>query len=95
MTLKDNNEDNNIKNREGITLRVQKAKKRDMGHNIIRINTHIMEKLNIQTGDVIALSGKKESTGIAWPSYPQDNGLGIVRINSRLRKNTELALMII
>ena len=70
------------------TLRVQKAKKRDIGRNIIRIDPEIMEKLNIQTGDVIALQGKKESAGIAWPSYPQDNGLGIVRIDSRLRKNT-------
>ncbi len=70
------------------TLRVQKAKKRDIGRNIIRIDPETMEKLEIQTGDVIALNGKKESAGIAWPSYPQDNGLGIVRIDSRLRKNT-------
>ncbi len=69
-------------------LRVQKAKKRDIGRNIIRIDPETMEKLNIQTGDVIALNAKKESAGIAWPSYPQDNGLGIVRIDSRLRKNT-------
>ena len=70
------------------TLRVQKAKKRDIGRNIIRIDPETMEKLDIQTGDVIALNGKKESAGISWPSYPQDNGLGIVRIDSRLRKNT-------
>jgi len=72
----------------GFTLRVQKAKKRDIGRNIIRIDPETMEKLNIQTGDVLGLFGKKESAGIAWPSYPQDNGLGIVRIDSRLRKNT-------
>ena len=46
-----------------------------------------MEKLDIKTGDVIALVGKKESAGIAWPSYPQDSGLGIIRIDSRLKKN--------
>ncbi|TFG02754.1 MAG: AAA family ATPase, partial [Promethearchaeota archaeon] len=71
-----------------VTLRVQKAKKRDIGRNIIRIDPKTMEDLNIQTGDVIGLFAKKESAGIAWPSYPQDNGLGIVRIDSRLRKNT-------
>ena len=73
---------------EKITLRIQKAKKRDIGRNIIRIDPKIMESLNIQTGDVIGLTGNNESAGIAWPSYPQDNGLGIVRIDSRLRKNT-------
>jgi transitional endoplasmic reticulum ATPase len=71
-----------------VQLRVQKAKKRDIGRNIIRIDPKTMEELNIQTGDVIGLFGKTESAGIAWPSYPQDNGLGIVRIDSRLRKNT-------
>ncbi len=71
-----------------VILRVQKAKKRDIGRNIIRIDPKTMEQLDIQTGDVIALRGKKESAGIAWPSYPQDNGLGIVRVDSRLRKNT-------
>jgi transitional endoplasmic reticulum ATPase len=74
------------------TLRVQKAKKRDIGRNIIRIDPKTMEDLDIQTGDVIGLFGKKESAGIAWPSYPQDNGLGIVRIDSRLRKNTSTSI---
>jgi transitional endoplasmic reticulum ATPase len=69
-------------------LRIQKAKKRDIGRNIIRIDPKMMESLSIQTGDVIGIFGKKESAGIAWPSYPQDNGLGIVRVDSRLRKNT-------
>ncbi len=71
-----------------VSLRVQKAKKRDIGRNIIRIDPKTMEKLKIQTGDVISVNGKKESAGIAWPSYPQDNGLGIVRVDSRLQKNT-------
>jgi transitional endoplasmic reticulum ATPase len=75
-----------------ISLRCQKAKKRDIGRNIIRIDPKTMEELNIQTGDVIGLFGKKESAGIAWPSYPQDNGLGIVRIDSRLRKNTGVSI---
>ncbi len=79
---------NKSDNGSKVVLRVQKAKKRDIGRNIVRIDPKTMESLNIQTGDVIALIGKKESAGIAWPSYPQDNGLGIVRVDSRLRKNT-------
>ncbi|MBD3255575.1 MAG: AAA family ATPase, partial [Candidatus Lokiarchaeota archaeon] len=84
----DDEVDTDTEDGEKVTLRVQKAKKRDIGRNIIRIDPQTMEELEIQTGDVIALKGKKESAGIAWPSYPQDNGLGIVRIDSRLRKNT-------
>jgi len=75
-------------NNKGIVLRVQEAKKRDIDRNIARIDQETMEKLNIKTGDVIALVGKKESAGIAFPCYPQDNGLGIIRIASRLIANT-------
>jgi len=88
MPAKENN--NNIsdgKDNPIMSLRVQEAKKRDIGRNIARIDQETMEKLNIKTGDVIALVGKKESAGIAWPSYPQDSGLGIIRIDSRLKKN--------
>jgi len=88
MSSKGNNSKENDDDNPSVTLRVQKAKKRDIGRNIIRIDPKTMEKLNIQTGDVISINGKKESAGIAWPSYPQDNGLGIVRVDSRLQKNT-------
>ncbi|MFX1317489.1 MAG: GTP-binding protein [Promethearchaeota archaeon] len=72
---------------EKITLCVKQAKKRDIGRNIIRIDESIMENLNIKTGNVIEIIGKKRSAGIAWLGYPQDNGLGIVRMESRLWKN--------
>ncbi len=92
MSSKDNNKEGDKPSSESktlsVVLRVQKAKKRDIGRNIIRIDQKTMEKLNIQTGDVIEVVGKKQSAGIAWPSYPQDNGLGIVRVDSRLQKNT-------
>ncbi len=88
MSSKGNDNKENDDDTLSITLRVQKAKKRDIGRNIVRIDPKTMEKLKIQTGDVIAVKGKKQSAGIAWPSYPQDNGLGIVRVDSRLQKNT-------
>jgi transitional endoplasmic reticulum ATPase len=85
MSIEENN--SNGKENPKVSLRVQEAKKRDIGRNIARIDQETMEKLDIKTGDVIALVGKKESAGIAWPSYPQDSGLGIIRIDSRLKKN--------
>ena len=92
MSSKDDTKEEERENEKNdapsVVLRVQKAKKRDIGKTIIRIDQKTMEKLNIQTGDVIEVIGKKKSAGIAWPSYPQDNGLGIVRIDSRVQKNT-------
>ncbi|MFX1328726.1 MAG: hypothetical protein ACFE91_11415, partial [Promethearchaeota archaeon] len=65
MSSKGNNSKENDDDTLGITLRVQKAKKRDIGRNIVRIDPKTMEKLKIQTGDVIAVKGKKQSAGIA------------------------------
>jgi small GTP-binding protein len=73
---------------EKTVLRVQPAKKRDIGRNIARFDQEIMEKLGLKTGDIVSLIGNKESAGLAWPSYPQDSGLGIIRIDSRFMKNT-------
>jgi len=86
-TKENNNKSSNGKDNLKVSLRVQEAKKRDIGRNIARIDQETMEKLDIKTGDIIALVGKNESAGIAWPSYPQDSGLGIIRIDSRLKKN--------
>jgi transitional endoplasmic reticulum ATPase len=69
-------------------LKVQKANRRDIGRNLIRIEESFMKKLDIKTGDIIEIIGKKQSAGIAWPGYPQDDGLGIIRIDARLQKNT-------
>ncbi|MHA2289576.1 MAG: AAA family ATPase, partial [Promethearchaeota archaeon] len=71
-----------------VSLSVQEAKKRDIGRNIARIDQETMEKLDIKQGEVIGLTGIKESAAIAWAGYPLDNGLGIIRIDSRLKKNT-------
>ncbi|MFX1490053.1 MAG: GTP-binding protein [Promethearchaeota archaeon] len=73
---------------EKIRLQVKQAKRRDIGRSILRIDEEIMKELNIKTGNIIEVIGKKRSAGIAWPSYPQDKGLRIVRMESRLQKNT-------
>jgi len=86
--MREKKKDKNIEVDLRVNLRVQEAKKRDIGRNIARIDQETMEKLDIKTGDIIALVGKKESAGIAWPSYPQNSGLGIICIDSRLIKNT-------
>ncbi|GAJ19874.1 unnamed protein product [marine sediment metagenome] len=53
MSTKENDKKGlNNKDSQTVALRVQEAKKRDIGRNIARIDQETMEKLNIQTGDV-------------------------------------------
>ncbi|NHI91890.1 MAG: AAA family ATPase [Candidatus Lokiarchaeota archaeon] len=73
-------------------LRVAEAKQRDVGRSIIRIDNETMEKLNIQTGDVVAITGKRLTAAIAWPAYPEDQGRSLIRMDGRLRKNATVGL---
>lgn len=78
-----------------LKLKVQDARKRDVGRSIIRIDAQSMTDLNVNTGDIIEIrrKDKDDSTAaIAWPAYPQDQGLGIVRIDGRIRKNANVGL---
>ncbi|MCX8181027.1 MAG: CDC48 family AAA ATPase, partial [Thermofilaceae archaeon] len=68
-------------------LRVAEAKQRDVGRGIVRIDRSIMSKLGIEAGDAVEIIGKKPTVAIAWPAYPEDEGLGFIRMDSVTRHN--------
>jgi len=78
--------------KEEITLKVAEAYYRDVGRGIARIDPEVMEKLGIQSGDVVEIVGKASVPAIAWPSYPEDRGKGIVRIDGSLRSNAGVGI---
>lgn len=77
---------------EKFELRVAEAKQRDVGRSIVRIDGDTMKQLNIRTGDIVAITGKRTTAAISWPAYPEDQGRGIIRMDGRLRKNTGVSL---
>jgi len=46
-----------------------------------------MKKLGVNVGDIVEITGKKNTAGKAWPAYPEDQGRGIIRIDGFIRKN--------
>jgi transitional endoplasmic reticulum ATPase len=77
---------------KSISLRVKKAHERDAGRFIVRIDSATMEKLGVQTGDIIGIKGRKQTAGIVWPAYPQDEGQSIIRMDGRMRRNAGVSL---
>ncbi len=75
-----------------LTLRVKKAHERDAGRFIVRIDSATMEKLGVQTGDILGIKGRKQTAGIVWPAYPQDEGQRIIRMDGRMRRNAGVSL---
>ncbi len=88
-----NDEDTGQHGFKEFKLKVQEARKRDIGRSIIRLDSETITELDVNTGDIIEIHGKERITSaIAWPAYPQDQGLGIVRIDSRVRKNANVGI---
>ncbi len=76
---------------ESIQLRVVEANQRDVGKKRARISENIMSILNINTGDVIEVIGKRKTTVTVWPIDDEDNE-DIIRIDGQTRKNAGVSI---
>ncbi len=83
---------NNDKNSKEVALRVGEAYYRDVGRGIARLDPSIMERLGIQSGDVIEIIGKESVPAIVWPGYPEDRGKEIIRIDGSIRNNAGVGI---
>ncbi|MBI2937616.1 MAG: CDC48 family AAA ATPase [Thaumarchaeota archaeon] len=73
-----------------IPLKVAEAKQRDIGKGRARLDVDTMDKLKITAGDFIELVGKHTTAATAWPADPDDQWLGILRIDGQTRKNASV-----
>ena len=70
-----------------LTLRVAEASQRDFGRGIARIDPQNMKKMNVQTGDVIQITGKKKTAAKVMPTYPENRGKDLIQIDGIIRNN--------
>ncbi len=78
--------------RKIIQLRVAEAKQRDVGRRIARIDSVAWRELELNSGDVIELIGKRSTVAIVWPPYREDDGQMIIRIDSEVRRNAGVSV---
>lgn len=71
-----------------ITLKVAEAiSQKDVGQGVARLDPNIMDDLGIHERDLIEITGERRTAAIALPSQT-DIGLGIIRIDGLVRKNS-------
>ena len=76
-----------------IQLKVAEAGSRDVGRGIARIDPEVWEKLGItDSGEVVKLSGKRETVAKIMPTFPELRGQGIVQIDGITRENAEVGI---
>ena len=71
-----------------ITLKVAEAiSQKDVGQGVARLDPNVMDDLGIKERDLIEIVGERRTAAIALPSQT-DIGLGVIRIDGLVRKNS-------
>ena len=73
---------------DGIELTVAGALVTDDGRGIARIDSKARKMLNLISGDVIEIKGRRKSTAaIVWQAHQPDEGLDFIRIDGWIRQS--------
>ena len=75
-----------------IELKVAEALQNDVGRGLVRIDSKARKDLDVSTGDIVELKGKRSTAALVWQAHPQDEGLNIIRMDGYLRQNTGVGL---
>ncbi|WP_455367405.1 CDC48 family AAA ATPase [[Eubacterium] cellulosolvens] len=75
-----------------IILRVKESLKRDAGRGIARLDADVMRKLEVGSGDLIEIKGKRTTIAKVMPGYPQDKDQDIIRIDGTIRANAKAGI---
>ena len=75
-----------------LKLRVAKAHPNDVGRGVVRLSADSLRKLNLSSGDIIEISGKKSTAAIIWLGHPQDEGQELIRMDGLVRQNSNTTL---
>src|SRR5215212_2352084 len=80
-------------NGNNLTLKVAETNPKFVGRGIALIDPKIMEELNLATGDVIEITGrKKKSYVLLWSSQPIDYDKRLIRIDGYTRSNISVGI---
>ncbi|HPC09902.1 MAG TPA: AAA family ATPase [archaeon] len=77
---------------ETIKLKVAEAHEEFVGKNIVTINIKTKQKLQLVSGDIIMISGKKTTAAQVWPEKDINSPENIIRMDQYIRQNAEVSI---
>jgi transitional endoplasmic reticulum ATPase len=75
-----------------LILKVKEALPKDVGRAIARIDPEDMKKLGVEVGEIIEISGKRQTPAKIMPCYAEDRGKGIIQMDGISRENAQVGL---
>jgi transitional endoplasmic reticulum ATPase len=77
----------NNKNNNKVSLKVAETNPKFVGRGMALVDPKVMEEMDLSTGDVIEISGKKKSYVLLWSGQRDDQGKKLIRIDGYTRNN--------
>ncbi|MFH1055270.1 MAG: CDC48 family AAA ATPase [Candidatus Altiarchaeota archaeon] len=75
-----------------IELKVAEAMQNDVNRGIVRIDSESARKIDVTTGDIIEITGKRTTTAKVWQSHQEHDGRGIIQMDGLIRQNSGSSL---
>ncbi|MFC1690653.1 CDC48 family AAA ATPase [Nanoarchaeota archaeon] len=75
-----------------ISLKVAEAIQDDVNKGIVRIDTSIMQNIDVRPGDIVEITGERPTVAMVDRAYPGDIGLNIIRMDGVIRRNAKTGI---
>jgi transitional endoplasmic reticulum ATPase len=77
---------------KSVRLKVAEADQRDVGKGIVRIDEKFRNTIGVNIFDVVEIKGERATSAVVGRSYPQDEGLDVIRMDGLIRTNAKTSL---
>ncbi|MBI4053575.1 MAG: CDC48 family AAA ATPase [Candidatus Diapherotrites archaeon] len=75
-----------------IVLKVEEADPTHVGRNIVMLDRVTKQSLDVTSGDIVEIEGSKRTAAVIWPARAEDEGKGVIRMDSYIRRNAGVGL---
>jgi len=75
-----------------LTLKVKEALPKDVGRAIARIDPEDMKRLGVEVGEIMEITGKRQTPARIMPCYAEDRSKGIIQMDGISRENARIGL---
>jgi transitional endoplasmic reticulum ATPase len=73
-------------------LKIAETNPKFVGRGIALVDPKVMEEMQLSTGDIIEITGRKKTFVLLWSAQSSDYGSGLIRIDGYTRSNIGLGI---
>ena len=73
-------------------MKVAEAGSKDVGRGIVRMDPADFRKVAVEVGDVVSVTGKRQTVAKVLPAYMEDRGRGVIRLDGLARENAQVGI---